>query len=114
MSELVRKTREAMQVDCCSIYLRRDLEQAYLLAATDGLAAEAVGHAKIPLGEGIVGLIGEKEELINLADAQHHPKFKYLPEAHEDAFKSFLGAPIIHQRKALGVLVVQQKQVRLF
>ncbi|WP_445396439.1 phosphoenolpyruvate--protein phosphotransferase [Zobellella sp. An-6] len=114
MSELVRKTREAMQVDCCSIYLRRDLEQAYLLAATDGLAAEAVGRAKIPLGEGIVGLIGEKEELINLADAQHHPKFKYLPEAHEDAFKSFLGAPIIHQRKALGVLVVQQKQVRLF
>ncbi|WP_375057045.1 phosphoenolpyruvate--protein phosphotransferase [Zobellella sp. DQSA1] len=114
MTELVRKTREAMKVDCCSIYLRQDLEQAYLLAATDGLAAEAVGHAKIPLGEGIVGLIGEKEELINLADAQHHPKFKYLPEAHEDAFKSFLGAPIIHQRKALGVLVVQQKEVRLF
>ncbi|ATG72871.1 phosphoenolpyruvate--protein phosphotransferase [Zobellella denitrificans] len=114
MSELVKKTREAMHVDCCSIYLRQDLEQAYLLAATDGLAVEAVGHAKIPLGEGIVGLIGEKEELINLADAQHHPKFKYLPEAHEDAFKSFLGAPIIHQRKALGVLVVQQKQVRLF
>ncbi|WP_116475071.1 phosphoenolpyruvate--protein phosphotransferase [Zobellella maritima] len=114
MSELVRQTRDAMQVDCCSIYLRRDLDQAYLLAATDGLAPEAVGHAQIPFGEGIVGLIGEKEELINLADAQHHPSFKYLPEAQEDAFKSFLGSPIIHQRKTLGVLVVQQKQVRLF
>lgn len=114
MSELVRQTRHAMQVDCCSIYLRQEHEQNYLLAATDGLAAKAVGHARIPLGEGIVGLIGEKEELINLADAQQHPKFKYLPEAREDAFKSFLGAPIIHQRKTLGVLVVQQKQVRLF
>ncbi|GAA3547091.1 phosphoenolpyruvate--protein phosphotransferase [Zobellella aerophila] len=114
MSELVKQTRDAMQVDCCSIYLRRDLDQAYLLAATDGLAPEAVGHAQIPFGEGIVGLIGEKEELINLADAQHHPRFKYLPEAQEDAFKSFLGSPIIHQRKTLGVLVVQQKQVRLF
>lgn len=114
MAALVKQTRDAMKVDCCSIYLRRDLDQAYLLAATDGLAPEAVGHAQIPFGEGIVGLIGEKEELINLADAQHHPRFKYLPEAQEDAFKSFLGSPIIHQRKALGVLVVQQKQVRLF
>ncbi|MFP2768787.1 phosphoenolpyruvate--protein phosphotransferase [Oceanisphaera sp. KMM 10153] len=114
MGELVRQTRNAMQVDCCSIYLRQEHEQNYLLAATDGLAAKAVGRARIPLGEGIVGLIGEKEELINLADAQLHPKFKYLPEAREDAFKSFLGAPIIHQRKTLGVLVVQQKQVRLF
>ncbi len=114
MSELVRKTRNAMQVDCCSIYLSQEGQQSYLLAATDGLAASAVGRASIPMGEGIVGLIGEKEELINLANAQHHPKFKYLPEAHEDAFKSFLGAPIMHQRKTLGVLVVQQKQMRLF
>ncbi|ART82963.1 phosphoenolpyruvate--protein phosphotransferase PtsP [Oceanisphaera profunda] len=114
MNELVRQTRSAMNVDCCSIYLRQTHQQNYLLAATDGLAASAVGRAKIPLGEGIVGLIGDKEELINLADARSHPKFKYLPEAREDAFISFLGAPIIHQRKTLGVLVVQQKQERLF
>ncbi|MGO4998067.1 phosphoenolpyruvate--protein phosphotransferase [Oceanisphaera sp. W20_SRM_FM3] len=114
MNELVRQTRSAMNVDCCSIYLRQHPQQHYMLAATDGLAASAVGRAKIPLGEGIVGLIGDKEELINLADARSHPQFKYLPEAHEDAFISFLGAPIIHQRKTLGVLVVQQKLERLF
>ena len=114
MHELVRQTRSAMNVDCCSIYLRQPQQQYYVLAATDGLAASAVGRAKIPLGEGIVGLIGDKEELINLADARSHPQFKYLPEAREDAFISFLGAPIIHQRKTLGVLVVQQKLERLF
>ncbi|MFD1009243.1 MULTISPECIES: phosphoenolpyruvate--protein phosphotransferase [Oceanisphaera] len=114
MKELVQQTRYAMQVDCCSIYLRQERKQNYLLAATDGLAISAVGRAKIPVGEGIVGLIGDREELINLADARSHPKFKYLPEAREDAFISFLGAPIIHQRKTLGVLVVQQKQERLF
>lgn len=114
MNELVRQTRSAMNVDCCSIYLRQHHQQHYVLAATDGLAASAVGRAKIPLGEGIVGLIGDKEELINLADARSHPQFKYLPEAREDAFISFLGAPIIHQRTTLGVLVVQQKLERLF
>ena len=50
MSELVRQTRHAMQVDCCSIYLRQEHEQNYLLAATDGLAAKAVGHARIQIG----------------------------------------------------------------
>lgn len=114
MNELVQQTRAAMSVDCCSIYLRHEHQPHYFLAATDGLAPSAVGRAKISLDEGIVGLIGEKEELINLADAKAHPQFKYLPEAREDAFISFLGAPIIHQRKTLGVLVVQQKVERLF
>ncbi|ART80072.1 phosphoenolpyruvate--protein phosphotransferase [Oceanisphaera avium] len=114
MKELVRQTRLAMNVDCCSIYLREPHSPNYLLVATDGLALSAVGRAKLPIGEGIVGMIGDKEELINLADARSHPKFKYLPEAEEDAFISLLGAPIIHQRKTLGVLVVQQKLERLF
>nr|WP_279382278.1 phosphoenolpyruvate--protein phosphotransferase [Oceanisphaera pacifica] len=114
MKELVQQTRFAMQVDCCSIYLYQERQQNYLLTATDGLAPSAEGRAIMPLGQGIVGLIGDKEELINLADARSHPQFKYLPETGEDAFISFLGAPIIHQRKTLGVLVVQQKQARLF
>ncbi|MGO1246510.1 MAG: phosphoenolpyruvate--protein phosphotransferase [Oceanisphaera sp.] len=114
MKELVQQTRFAMQVDCCSIYLHQERQQNYLLAATDGLSPSAEGRAIMPLGQGIVGLIGDKEELINLADARSHPQFKYLPETDEDAFISFLGAPIIHQRKTLGVLVVQQKQARLF
>lgn len=114
MNVLVRETRYAMDVDCCSIYLYQEHKQNYLLAATDGLAVRAVGRATLPEGQGIVGLIGDKEELINLADARSHPNFKYLPEAREDAFISLLGAPIIHQRKTLGVLVVQQKQERLF
>ena len=43
-----------------------------------------------------------------------HPSFKFLPDVAEEAFRSFLGAPIMHQRQVVGILVVQQKESRLF
>ena len=112
MKVLVGDIRRVMVVDCCSVYLAHESFSYFTLAATDGLAASAVGQTHIAFSEGVVGLVGQKEEPLNLADAQTHPRFKYLPEVQEDAFRAFLGAPIIHQRKVLGVLVVQQKQAR--
>ncbi len=114
MAVLVVQTRDVMQVDCCSVYLVHDALNYFTLAATDGLAQSAVGNIHIEFNEGVVGLVGQKEEPINLADAQIHPRFKYLPEVQEDDFRAFLGAPIIHQRKVLGVLVVQQRCAREF
>ena len=71
------------------------------------------GQGHLPFEQGIVGLVGQREELINLADAPH-PSFKFLPDVAEEAFRSFLGAPIMHQRQVVGILVVQQKESRLF
>src|SRR5690606_14521349 len=34
----------------------------------------------------------------------------YFPETGEERFSSFLGVPIIHHRRVLGVLVVQQRE----
>ena len=73
-----------------------------------------LGKPCCPFNEGLVGLVGRREELINLADAPAHPSFKYLPEVGEDEFKTFLGVPIMHQRNVLGVLVVQQALSRQF
>lgn len=114
MRVLVCQTRSAMQVDCCSVYLAEPQRRRYRLVATDGLAQSAVGKVALPFDEGLVGLVGRREELINLADAPSHPNFKYLPEVAEDEFNSFLGVPIMQQRQVLGVLVVQQRDSRQF
>lgn len=114
MKVLVCQTRAAMEVDCCSVYLAEPQRRRYRLAATDGLAQAAVGKVAMPYDEGLVGLVGRREELINLADAPAHPNFKYLPEVAEDEFNSFLGVPIMQQRQVLGVLVVQQRDSRQF
>ncbi|MGL5506029.1 MAG: phosphoenolpyruvate-utilizing N-terminal domain-containing protein, partial [Aeromonas veronii] len=114
LQALVSQTRHAMAVDCCSVYVSEPEVRRYRLAATDGLAPSAVGKVTLPYEQGIVGLVGQREELINLADAPAHPSFKFLPDVAEEAFRSFLGAPIMHQRQVVGILVVQQKESRRF
>ncbi|NRB23549.1 phosphoenolpyruvate--protein phosphotransferase [Shewanella sp.] len=109
---LVFRTKTAMATQCCSIYLLEG--EQLVLSATDGLLRSAVGKVKMSLSEGLVGLVAEREEPINLADAQQHPRFKQFEEAEETSFRAFLAAPIIYQKRILGVLVVQQADTRLF
>ena len=111
---LVVSIRNATGADCCSLYLIDELGEYLTLAGTDGLDKKAVGKARLRLGEGLVGSVGQKQELLDLADAPSDPKFKYLPEVGEDKFFSFLGVPIIYQGELLGVLVIQSREKRQF
>ena len=111
---LVHRTREALCVDCCSVYIAEQQRQRYRLVATDGLSRESVGKVVLRFGEGLVGLVGKRNELLNLADAQNHPNFKYIPEIGEEEFRSFLGVPVEHEGVVLGVLIIQQKDSRQF
>jgi phosphotransferase system enzyme I (PtsP) len=114
LSCLAKRLIEALKVDSCSIYLADYEHQHFMLAATEGLAKTAVGKVSIGFSEGLVGLIGQREEPLNISDAQKHPRFKHYPEVQEDNYHAFLGAPIIHQRKVLGVLTLQQQHKRRF
>ncbi len=111
---IVQRVSEAMGVDVCSVYLVDTDRQGYVLTATVGLNPEAVGRVRLGAGEGLVGLVAEREEPVNLEDADRHPRFRYFPETGEERFHAFLGVPIIHFRQLLGVLVVQQQAARRF
>ncbi len=111
---LVGEVKQAMGTDVCSIYLLNPGRSHYVLAATDGLNVSQVGTAEIPVESGLVGLVGRRAEPMNLEVASAHPAFLYLEGSGEEQFDSFLGVPIIHQRRPLGVLVVQQSESRRF
>jgi phosphotransferase system enzyme I (PtsP) len=111
---IVLRVKEAMKVQMCSVYLLSNTTNRYVLMATDGLNKDAVGRVSLALNEGLVGLVGQREEPINLEEASTHPRFHYLAETGEEKFHSFLGVPIIHHRKVLGVMVVQQRRRRVF
>ena len=114
IATFVEEIRTSTDVDCCSLYLL-DARRTYLrLAATDGLSKSSIGKANLRVGEGLVGLVAQKQELINLADAPSHPNFKFLPDVGEDEFLSFLGVPVINQGELLGVLVIQSREDRQF
>ena len=114
LATLVRRTRKAMQTDVCSFYLFDGERDALVLMETIGLRTQAVGQVALPVGEGLVGTVARREEPLNLEDAQAHPSFRYFEATGEERYSSFLGVPIIHQRRMLGVLVVQQAERRRY
>lgn len=114
MQALVHSVKDVMGTHVCSVYLQNIEKTHYILMATVGLQKEAGKEVRLGLGEGLVGLVGEREEPINVELAKSHPKYRYFPETGEDEFSAFMGAPIIHHAEVLGVLVVQQKESRRF
>lgn len=111
---LASRVKQTLSVDSCSIYLADYERQEFILKATDGLDPSAVEHVKIGFSEGLIGLVGQREEPLNIVNAHTHPRFKHYPEVKEEAYNGFLGTPIIHQRKVLGVITLQQGEMRRF
>lgn len=111
---IVTRVAELLEVDVSSIYLKQPDTENFVLMASVGLNPGAVGKACLPDDEGLVSLVAKRSEPINLSDAVDHPNFRYIPGTGEEQFRSFLGVPIVHHRKAVGVAVVQNEQTRIF
>ncbi|EGU18918.1 phosphoenolpyruvate--protein phosphotransferase [Vibrio mimicus] len=109
----VKQTCEAMNTECCTVYLANEEMHRLELMATQGLKFKG-DKIHIDFDEGLVGLVKRSAEPINLAEASKHPSFKYFKQLGEEVYHSFLGTPIIYRKQVLGVLVVQQKSPRLF
>lgn len=114
LERMVSQIKNTLKTDCCSVYLADYSQQHFLLMASDGLAEDSFGQTSIGFSEGLVGLVGQREEPLNIANARSHQHYIHAPEVEEDDFNAFLGTPIIHQRKVLGILSIQQKQARNF
>jgi phosphotransferase system enzyme I (PtsP) len=110
---IVTQIAQSIVADVCSLYLRRQ-DGSLELWATEGLKREAVHRTRLKPGEGLVGLIAESAEVLSLRDAPHHPRFSYRPETGEDPFSAFLGVPVLHRGRLLGVLVVQNRVARQY
>lgn len=111
---IVKRVRAAMGTEVCSVYMRDETSGRLVFCATDGLNPLQIGAASLAPGEGLVGLVAEREEPVKLENAESHPRFQLLEGLGEEPFRAFLGVPIVHQRDVLGVLVVQQASRRRF
>jgi phosphotransferase system enzyme I (PtsP) len=114
LSIIVTRVKQAMKVDVCSVYLLDPVSDDYVLMATDGLNPASVGVVRLPRGEGLISVVGESAEPLNLDDAPTHPRYRFIAETGESYYHGFLGVPIIHHRSVMGVLVARQQEVRRF
>jgi phosphotransferase system enzyme I (PtsP) len=114
LSVLVQDVKQAIGADVCSVYLTDPERREHVLMATDGLPPDAVGRVRIPLHRGLIGRAAERADIVNLDNANTHPCYLAINDSGEDAYRGFLGVPIIQHRRVLGVLVLRQRAPRRF
>jgi len=114
LDTMVKRIANALSADACSVFLLDHQHKEYVLVATQGLNPKAVHKVRISMNKGLVGLVGDREEPINIDDAPKHPRFFSAPILNEESLHAFLGTPIIYHREVLGVLVVQQKEPKRY
>src|ERR1700676_816779 len=114
LMNVVALIARGFQTDVCSAYLLEPDRANLVLAATLGLRPQCIGALRLTLHEGLVGLVAEQVRPVAVEQVKNHPRFKYFREAGEDAYRSFLGVPLIDRGVLQAVLVVQTMQARVF
>jgi starch phosphorylase len=102
------------RTDVCSAYLLEPDRSNLVLAATLGLHPKCIGTLRMPLSEGLAGLVAETVQPVAVEDVSTHPRYKYFKDSGEEAYHSFLGVPLIDRGILQGVLIVQTKEPRVF
>jgi starch phosphorylase len=114
LMNVVALIAKRFRTDVCSAYLLEPDRSNLVLAATLGLHPKCIGTLRMPLHEGLTGLVAEKVLPVAVDDCSMHPRFKYFKESGEEEYHSFLGVPVVHRGILQGVLVVQTKEPRTF
>jgi starch phosphorylase len=102
------------RTDVCSAYLLEPDRSNLVLAATLGLHPRCIGVLRMPIHEGLAGLVAEQVLPVAVADVANHPRYKYFKESGEEEYHSFLGVPLVDRGILQGVLIVQTKDPRVF
>jgi signal transduction histidine kinase len=113
LSAIVKVVAFHLRSDACSIYLESDdLPGSFVLAATHGLNAGAVGRVNLAAGEGVTGWVGRERIPLPIEDTSLDPRYKLVSEMGEEGLRSILAAPIRLEQRLIGVINVQSGTVR--
>jgi phosphotransferase system, enzyme I, PtsP len=114
IDRVVAAIAAGMDCEVCSLYLFDPQRERLVLRATVGLDRDSVGKVSMRVNEGLVGLVIETGQPVNVPDAMSHLRYKYFPETGEERYHTFLGVPVYERRKPIGVLVAQTLERRKF
>ncbi len=106
LTMVVHYVCDELSLDASSIFLLDEDSVEYVLLAGIGIDSQLINKLRIRLGEGLIGLVGGREEPVNLSDAT---VYSDIVELSQFQYHGFLGIPIIYQGKLFGVLVGQQR-----
>lgn len=110
LSELLDRTRDALEADTAAVLL---LDRGQLIAtAAAGLEEEVRQGVRIPLGRGFAGRIAADRRPVILDHVDHTTVLN--PLLWQRGIRSLLGVPLIAGGQVLGVLHVGSLSARIF
>ena len=112
--KVVRQTSLFLEADRCSVFINDLKIDRLVLMATTGVLKKEVAEVQTCCKKGLVGWVVEHGEILSLKMASEHPNFEPVSQLEDRSFQAFLGGPIRHKGKTLGVLVVQNRHARKF
>jgi phosphotransferase system, enzyme I, PtsP len=109
LAVIVRRIKGFLPVDASAVYLTDVDTDEYVLMASSGLRSASIGRVRADRHAGLLGLVGERRELVVLTNATAHPRYRPSPETAEEHYDTFLGIPLIHYHHVLGLLTAWKK-----
>lgn len=113
MVTIVDRAQEAARADVCSLYLMDRDGAGITLAATNGLAKEYIGRAKLRLGQGITGIAAETRTPVTSLDIRNDERFAWITGP-DQPHTSMCSVPLVWNDQVVGVLNVQTVRPRRF
>ena len=81
LMRIVALIAKRFETDVCSAYLLEPDRANLVLAATLGLRPQCIGTLRMPIHEGLTGLVAEEVRPVSVQQVRNHPRFKYFREA---------------------------------
>ena len=104
---LVTRVTNILNCDICSLFILDNKTRSLQLVANEGYRDIDPKSITVPPNNGVVGLVVQRKEPLNLTNVNEHPNVYMVDGHNENSYPNFLGVPILYQRRILGVLVAQ-------
>jgi len=114
MGTVIDRARAASRADVCSLYITDRDGSGLTLAATNGLDQEAVGVARMEMGQGITGLAAQTRLTVISPDVHEDERFAWIRGVDQDRLTSFCSVPLVWEGQVVGVLNIQTAEHRDF
>ncbi len=106
---LVTRVTNILNCAVCSLFVLDSKTNHLQLVANEGYRNLDPNQISVPPDTGVVGLVVRRQEPLNLANVHEHPTAVSVEGHDELAYPNFLGVPVVHQRRILGVLLAQDE-----
>ncbi len=110
LEKIITMIVQQMKTDAGACYLVVDDNYLELFASC-GYNPDINHKISLRVGEGLVGNVAQTKRTLAVSDVWKQKDFVYKPEMGEDAYKAFIGVPLVRWNRAIGVITLQSKHI---